>query len=88
MQFMRKTTKKSTDTPGNFARSSERRRDGSKSKVRLPPLRLVPDIEDNPLEQPVLRLKQLVLFIGVSLALCLLWVLIVFILYRIARATL
>ena len=89
MQFMQKTTKKYTDTLGIVARSSERLRDGSKSKVRpLPPLRLVPDIEDNPLGQPVFRLKQLVLFIGVSLALCLLWVLIVFILYRIARATL
>ena len=85
---MQKKPKTYPETLGNLARSTERLRDGSKSKVRLPQLRLVPDIEDNPLGQPVFRLKQLVLFIGVSITLCLLWVLLVFILYRIARATL
>ena len=85
---MQKHTKKYPDTLGNFARSSEHLRDGPNSKARLPALRLVAAIEDNPHEQPVFRLKQLVLFIGVSITLCLLWVLIVFILYRIARATL
>jgi len=85
---MLKKPKTYPETLGNLARSTERLRDRSKPRFRLPSLRLVPRFEDNPLEEPVFRLKQLVLFIGVSITLCLLWVLIVFILYRIVRATL
>jgi hypothetical protein len=85
---MHKKAKTYPETLGNLARSTERLRDGSKPKFRLPALRLVPSVEDNALEEPVFRLKRLVLFIGVSITLCLLWVLIVFILYRIVRATL
>jgi hypothetical protein len=85
---MQKKPKTYPETLGNLARSTERLRDGSKAKFRPPALRLVPGVEENPLDEPVFRLKQLVLFIGVSITLCLLWVLIVFILYRIARATL
>ena len=85
---MQKKPKIYPETLGNLARSTERLRDGSKPKSRLSPLRLVPGVEENPLDEPVFRLKQLVLFIGVSITLCLLWVLIVFILYRVARATL
>ena len=85
---MQKKPKTYPETLGNLARSTERLRDGSKPKLRLSPLRLVPGVEEDPLDEPVFRLKQLVLFLGVSITLCLLWVLIVFILYRIARATL
>ena len=87
--FMQKTPKIYPETLGNLARSTERLRDRSKPKFR-PLLRLVEDISgnDGPLDEPVFQLKRLVLFIGVSITLCLLWVLIVFILYRIARATL
>lgn len=85
---MQKKPKTYPETLGNLARSTERLRDGSQPKFRPPALRLVPAVEENPLDEPVFRLKQLVLFIGVSITLCLLWVLIVFILYRIARATL
>jgi hypothetical protein len=85
---MQKKPKTYPETLGNLARSAECLRDGSHPKSRLPALRLVPGVEDNPLDEPVFRLKQLVLFIGVSITLCLLWVLIVFILYRIVRATL
>jgi hypothetical protein len=86
---MQKKPKTYPETLGNLARSTERLRDGSQPKFR-PPLRLVEDLSgnDGPLEEPVFQLKQLVLFIGVSITLCLLWILIVFILYRIARATL
>ncbi len=85
---MQKKPKTYPEILGNLARSTERLRDGSKPQFTPPALRLVPGVEENPLDEPVFRLKQLVLFIGVSITLCLLWVLIVFILYRIARATL
>jgi len=59
-------------------------------KSKRPTLRLLQGFrgEMNPLEQPVFRPKQLVLAISVSLTLCLLWILLVFILYRIARTAL
>lgn len=85
---MQKKPKTHPETLGNLARSTKPLRDGSTLKFGLPALRLVPSFDENPLEEPVFRLKRLVVFVGVSITLCLLWVLIVFILYRIVRATL
>ena len=85
---MRKKPKTSPATLGNLARSTEPLRDRSHPTFRFPTLRLVPDVVENPRDEPLFQFKQLILFIGISVTLCLLWVLIVFILYRIARAIL
>jgi hypothetical protein len=63
---------------------------GHPPRFKRPTLRLVQGFrgESSPLGQPIFRPRQLVLAIGVSLTLCLLWVLFVFILYRLARTAL
>ncbi len=75
-------------TDGSSALSAKRF--SATSRSVFPALRLVPAVtgDDGPFEEPVFQPKQLVLVIAVSISLCLLWVLVVFILYRVARVAL
>ena len=88
MRTQSKSVRTYPTTDGSSALSAERF--GATSKSTLPALRLVPAVtgDDGPFDEPVFQPKQLVLVIGVAISLCLLWVLVVFILYRVARVAL
>ena len=81
------TKSRPPQTDGNLALKDELSRPSPHPAGR-PALRLLYGGEGRLIERPVSQLKQLALAIGVSLTLCLLWILFVFILYRIVRATL
>jgi hypothetical protein len=74
-------------TTGNLALKGERPGPYPQPTSKRPTLRLVPG-RDRASGLPASRLNPLVLAIGVSLTFCLLWILVVFILYRIVRFTL
>ena len=80
---------KSPQTYGNLAQNHDPVRSPAATSTR-PLLRLIPGFRDEayPLEHRVLRPEQLVLGITISIIFCLLWVLIVFVLFRIARTAL
>jgi hypothetical protein len=86
---MLRKAKTSWKSEGNLAPSSDLSQ-APHARFKRPTLRLVQGFRDemSPLGQPVFRPKQLVLAMGVSLTLCLLWILLVFILYRLARTAL
>lgn len=86
---MLRKAKTSWKSEGNLAPSSDLSQ-AHHPRFKRPTLRLVQGFrgEIGSLGRPVFRPKQLVLAIGVSLTLCLLWILVVFILYRIARTAL
>jgi hypothetical protein len=86
---MLKKPKTNWKTEGNLASSS----DGSQApepSVKRPTLRLIQGLRGRlgPFDEPGFRFRQLIVAIAVSLTLCLLWVLVVFLLYRIARTVL
>jgi hypothetical protein len=85
---MRKEPKTRWKTEGNLASSdhSQAVEPGSKR----PALRLLQGFRRDvgPFEQPIFRFRQLLLAAIVSLTLCLLWVLVVYLLYTIARTAL
>ena len=72
---------------GNLALQGERPGPYPQPTSKRPALRLVPG-RDSASELPAPRINALVLAVGVSLTFCLLWILVVFILYRLVRITL
>jgi hypothetical protein len=76
-------------TEGNLASSSDLSQ-APEPRSKRPTLRLIQGLRGQlgPFDEHPFRFRQLVVAIAVSLTLCLLWVLVVFILYRIARTAL
>lgn len=86
---MLKKPKTQWKTEGNLASSTDHSQ-ASEPRSKRPALRLLQGFRGaaGPFEQPVFRLRQLLLAVVVSLTLCLLWVLVVYLLSKIARTAL
>ena len=86
---MHRQTKAIAKTEGNLALDSESLLHTPSRKFKARTLRLVQSIrgDDDLSEEAFFRLKQLLLAIGLSIALCFLWFLVVYILYTLARST-
>jgi len=75
-------------TDGNLAFASENLGLFQDAKTKVPHLRLVQHAAYDPQIEALFQANQIIAVIGMSITLCILWFLIVFILYRIARIAL
>jgi hypothetical protein len=86
---MHRKTKSIANTEGNLALASKPLLPTPGREFKLPALRLVQGLKghEDLFEEPFVRLKQLLLAIDLSIVFCLLWVFVVYMLYRVVRST-